>query len=879
MLPHLSKPKIYAVWTSIALAGGVAGWLGWRSEQSRMSADLMDDARRCAVAFQAEELRGLSAARADVGTPVYAGVKRRLMALREVNARVRFVYLFRVRAEEKKVVYLGDSALAGAKDESLPGDDYPQAAESPGLQRIIANGEPSIEGPLSDDFGVWVTGYAAISPARNESGGAQPREILGLDVDAGDWSRALWSAAFQRAFLVWVFAGVPFFALLVIRRQLDQQEAIRNLSEAMEQNHSALLIVDLDGCIEYANRGLCQQLGYSRRELIGRKWRDAQVAEASPEQLAELVSTVRSGQPWGGEWINRRKDGSTYPVRGAVTPVKRRDGSISCYVAVFDDMTEIKRKETELREARDLARAGDRAKGQFLATMSHEVRTPLNGIVGFTNLLLDTQLTGEQRDYVQTIRSGGEALIQLTGDILDFARIESGKLTLEPAPCDPREGVEEALDLFAAAASAKQVELLHWVDDDVPASVVADGGRLRQVLVNLVNNAVKFTEAGSVTLTVSVAAGAGPHTTEAMTSASLAPADRGTAAPVMCDLVFTVRDTGIGIAPEQHAKLFKPFSQLDASSTRKFGGTGLGLAICRNLVQLMGGEISFTSEPGQGSVFTFAVRVPVVEVPPPLPELAGLRLAVVARPGLLRSEVARLAERWRAHLTEVDTAAALKGVQWDTALVDVSQELARTLAAPGAAPLGLPVARTFGLVPMSLSSELRVALRTHFRLLVNKPVHHDALYALLRGLRTAPALPSRPPIHFDLHVLLVEDNPVNQRLMQKVLSNLGCRWTVAENGRRAVDALATATTEYDVVLMDLHMPELDGLGAIREIRAGKAGLRAQTVWIAALTADARDDQRQRALEAGANDYLTKPLRLPELESSMKRSREARGGKK
>jgi CheY-like chemotaxis protein len=182
-------------------------------------------------------------------------------------------------------------------------------------------------------------------------------------------------------------------------------------------------------------------------------------------------------------------------------------------------------------------------------------------------------------------------------------------------------------------------------------------------------------------------------------------------------------------------------------------------------------------------------------------------------------------------------------------------------------------------VPISLASEHRTVLRAHFRLLINKPVHHDALYALLRGLRTAPPLPSRPPIHFDLHVLLVEDNPVNQRLMQKVLGNLGCRWTIAENGRRAVEALAAATTEFNLVLMDLHMPELDGLGAIREIREGKAGLRAQTVWIAALTADARDDQRQRAFEAGANDYLTKPLRLPELEASMRRSREARGGKK
>jgi PAS domain S-box-containing protein len=871
MLHHFSKPKIFGAWGLILLLGGLVGWWGWRNEQAKMIADLMDDAKWCAVAFSADELRALAGTRADLSLPAYAEVKRRLIALREVTSRVRFVYIFRIAPEPGKVTYLGDSAKPGAKDESLPGDDYPQAAEAPGLQRIIANGEPATEGPLSDDFGKWVTGYAAIASSPSAKANALTREILGLDIDAADWEWALWSAAFQRAFFVWMILGLPFFALLAFRRQLEQREAIRNLSEAMEQSHSALMIVDLESCIEYANRGLCNQIGYSRRELIGRKWRDFQVAETPPEMLAELVSTVRSGKSWEGEWFNRRKDGVTYPVHGVITPVKGRDGGVSCFVAVFDDMTEIKRKEAELREARDLARAGDRAKGQFLATMSHEVRTPLNGLVGFTNLLLDTSLSTEQRDYVQTIRSSGEALIQLTGDILDYARIESGKLALEPAPCDPRECVEEALDLFAAAASAKGLELLHWVDDGVPASVLADGGRLRQVLVNLVNNAVKFTETGSVSVTVGLAGA------PSAAASPMPPAESVAMAPAMCDLLFAVHDTGVGIAVDQHAKLFKPFSQIDSSSTRKFGGTGLGLAICRNLAHLMAGEITFTSKPGRGSVFSFIVRLPVVEPPRSAPELAGLRLAVVAKPGVLRGELARLAVRWHAQLTEADTVAALKGALWDTALVEVDEGYARSLATSGAVAPGLPVARTFGLVPISLGSEHRAMLRAHFRLLINKPVHHDALYALLRGLHTAPPLPSRPPIHFDLHVLVVEDNPVNQRLIQKVLGNLGCRWTIAENGRRAVEALATATTEFNLVLMDLHMPELDGLGAIREIREGKAGLRAQTIWIAALTADARDDQRQRAFEVGANDYLTKPLRLPELEASMRRSREARGG--
>lgn len=875
MFHHLEKTKVAGIWGLIALVGAVAGWRGFRSEEVRLTSDLIDDARRCAVVFEGPELRRLAGARADGQSPIYAEMKRRLGDLQAVNPRVRFVYIFRSSPETGQVIYLGDSAKAGAKDESLPGDDYPQAADSPGLQEIIRTGRPTTEGPLKDDFGVWMTGYAAIDEGPSAKAGAPSRQIVGLDIEAADWNRWLWGAGFQRAFYLWVLLGVPFGALLVMRRQLEQREAIRNLSEAMEQSHSALMVVDLDSCIEYANRGLCRQIGYSRRELIGRKWRDFQEGETAPEIFAELVSTVRSGQAWEGDWFNRRKDGTVYPVRGVVTPVKRRDGSLSCFVAVFDDMTEIRRKENELREARDLAQAGDRAKGQFLATMSHEVRTPLNGIVGFTNLLSDTPLSAEQRDYVQTIRSSGEALVQLTGDILDFARIETGKLVLEPVACDPRDCVEEALDLFATTAMAKNVVLLHWIDEEVPVAILADVGRLRQVLMNLVNNAVKFTERGAVEVTVSLA----PDYRPAVPGAEAAAAGAPPGETETVGLRFTVKDTGIGIAPEHCGKLFKPFTQGDATTTRKFGGTGLGLAICRNLVHLLGGEISFTSECGLGSTFTFVVRVPVAVSAKAPPHLAGLRLAVVAPPGALRRELVRLAQRWQVQPTEADAVATLHGAGWDTALVVVDEAAARALAAPDAPPPVLAPARTFGLVPLALSSELRTALRGHFRLLVNTPVHHDALFTLLSGLSAAPALPSRPPAHLALRVLLVEDNPVNQRLMHKVLTNLGCTWTVTENGRRAVDELIRAEGAYDVVLMDLHMPEMDGIAALAEIRAGRAGLRAKTVWIAALTADARDDQRERAFAAGANDYLTKPLKLHDLEAALGRFREARQGRK
>jgi len=877
-LERLTKPLIAAAWAVVVLAGVIAGWSGYRSARARILTELAEDAGRCAAAFDSAQLRQLAGARTDQTTPAYAAVKERLVRLQAATPRVRFVYLFRFVPETGHVLYLADSAKPGAKDESLPGDEYPQAAQSPGLQAIIRNGLPATEGPIRDEFGTWVTGYAQIAETPSTMVDMPGKDILGLDLDAADWRRELFGAAATRGLLAWLFLGVPLVALLVVRRQNEQREAIRNLSAAMEQSHSALMIVDLESRIEYANTGLCQQIGYSRRELIGRNWREFRVADTAEELLADLAATVRSGHSWEGEWFNRRKNGEVYPVRGIVTPVKKRDGSLACFIAAFDDVTDAKRREAELREARDLAQAGDRAKGQFLATMSHEIRTPLNGIVGFTNLLLGTSLTAEQRDFVETIHASGAALIQLTGDILDYARIESGKLKLESLPCDPRECIEDALDLFAGRADEKKLVLLHHAADDVPATIIVDGGRLRQILTNLVNNAVKFTTTGEIEVSVAVV----PETQELgdrrQEAGKPASPDSPLPSPGSCLLRYSVRDTGIGIPDDQRAQLFRPFNQLDATSTRKFGGAGLGLAICRNLVQLLHGDITYTSELGRGSTFTFTIRVPVAAPPAPVPDLGNLQLALIARPGPLRRELAQLATHWRAQPIEVDDLAALQGVPWETALIDIDEPLAHTLTAPAAPPTGLPPRRVTALVPLTLSTELRNALRTHFHLLLNKPAHHSALLSWLTGVRPAAPLAAPPPTHFGLKVLVVEDNPVNQRLMQRVLTNLGCKWTVAENGQRALEELKNPAADYEIVLLDLHMPELDGVAALERIRAGECGLRAQTIWIAALTADVRQEQRARVLAAGANDFLTKPLQLPELEAAFRRFRAARAAK-
>ncbi|HYP16974.1 MAG TPA: ATP-binding protein, partial [Opitutus sp.] len=421
------------------------------------------------------------------------------------------------------------------------------------------------------------------------------------------------------------------------------------------------------------------------------------------------------------------------------------------------------------------------------------------------------------------------------------------------------------------------IELLHWIEDDVPGAIVADVGRLRQVVVNLVNNAVKFTAEGEVDVRVRLLR------LEPLPPA--APSVSETPLPVSrCVLEFSVRDSGIGIAPEHHGKIFRPFSQVDDSTTRRYGGTGLGLAICKNIVELMDGAISFASEPGRGSTFTFTIRVPVQPTPGaasaarPKPLEGKRMMAAAAHPGL-RNELARLGNRLGADAIEVEPAALGTRSDWDLAVVDVTGPAAMELAARNDPRPGLPADKIVALVPIVLPGELRSALRTHFRLVLNKPLHHDMLASLLSPSVVAPEqrpastaatdAPAAPPnAGFGFRVLIVEDNAVNQRLIQKVITKLGCEWMSAMNCRTGLEELSRSRPE--IVLMDLHMPELDGLTAITKIRAGEAGPAMKDVWIIALTADAREEQRERTLAAGANDYLTKPVQLPELTAAFRR---------
>jgi PAS domain S-box-containing protein len=875
MLSFTRRSVHLLVWTLIAAAGGAAGWFGGMHGRSDLMRELAGDARRNALAFDAGETRRLEATSADLANPAYLSIKTRLSHLREIDPAVRSVRILRYLPGPAKVILLADSEPPDSKRISNPGDEFAGASRSPGLQSILRDGRPAVEGPSADSSGTWIRGYALIGerpPVGSQTG---PADILALDLAADHWRRDAMIGGLRAAGWVWLLLGVPVGGLLVFRRQLKQVDLIRKLAQAAEQSRSAFVITSPDRRIEQVNAGLCAITGWRREEVIGQPVRMLASADTTDDQFQEIFAVVQAGRTWRGEAVNRRRDGSTYPARCVVAPLYNRAGRLTHIISAIEDVTERKQVDAALSYAKERAEAGERAKEQFLAMMSHEIRTPLNALIGFADLILDTPLDAEQREYVRAICDSGEALLQLTDDVLDYSKIDAGRLSLEPQRCSPLECVESALEAVAARAAEKHLELLHSVAAGTPAAVLADAARLRQVLANLLGNAVKFTPAGEIEVTVQ-AEPCPPDHPGAHRPAGAAPAPSWL-------LIFAVRDTGVGIAAAERGKLFKAFSQIDSSSTRRYSGAGLGLAISRSLVQMMGGDISVESEVGKGTTFTFTIvadevpALPGAGEPPGQLALKDRTLAVASPTPPLRRELARLAERWGARAVEC-TRAQLAAETWDVAVIDLVPAETETWRQLFGQRPELASRPLVALIPVDFSIAERHALSGYFQAFVRKPARHQVLGMLLSAslqpvapaaAATAPGASPSSAGGLGLRVLLVEGSPVNQRLTQKMLENLGCDWDLAEDGRLALSRLERG--HYDLVLLDLHLTGVDGFAVIEQIRRGRAGERNQGIWITALANDQPEAQRVLTVTGGANDCLARPCKLADLEASLRRS--------
>jgi PAS domain S-box-containing protein len=651
-----------------------------------------------------------------------------------------------------------------------------------------------------------------------------------------------------------------------ITERKETEKHLRLMQFSVEHASDSILCVDPQSRIVYVNDAACRSLERSREELL---------ALTIPD-----IDPLLPKEAWGETWENFRTCGSmTFDAqqitkRGRVFPVEvtanylEFDGQEYCF-AFARDIAERKQAEDQMLKAKEAAESANQAKSDFLANMSHEFRTPMNGVIGAAGLLLDTDLTPEQRQFAEIVRTSGEALLTVINDILDFSKIEARKMTLETTDLDLQIVLEDAVNVLAIKASEKGLELICELEPGTPLLLRGDAGRVRQVLVNLLGNAVKFTSEGEIAVTVR----------------------REAESEGKATLRFTVRDTGIGFAQHRAAALFRPFVQADGSSTRRYGGTGLGLTISKQLVEMMGGEIGVESEEGKGSTFWFTT---VFEKPPQhapraeQPSVRPAKVLVVDDNATNRSLLCRLLKSWGCRAEEAsdgNSAMAIlreainAGEPFQIALLDMTlpggdgKELGRRIA-NDAQFRGSRLRTRFSHLALVLMtgfgrhSDVASLQELGFAAQIFKPVWERTLretFLALDGARepVAPASVSEPHPLSDIRrttrarILVAEDNRINQQVVVAILRKLGCDADVVNNGIEALRALRETT--YDAVLMDCEMPGMDGYEAARRIRGGHADVRNPDIPIVAVTADAMPGDRDKCLQAGMNDYLAKPV--------------------